>query len=214
VVTSEVKVDETDITNVREGNPANVTIDAIPGKIFKGHVTQVGELAILRSSGQAATTQATANTQEARDFKVVVTIDNPPADLRPGLSASAKIQTEQKKGILTIPIQALAVRTQKDLEEAQKEHGGNVTLAASKPAATADAQQKVDVQGVFVIRGKKAEFVPVLTGITGVTDIEITSGVKEGEEIVIGNYKALRTLRPGAAVKVDNSTPKREESAT
>jgi HlyD family secretion protein len=214
VVTSEVKVDETDITNVREGNPADVTIDAIPGKIFKGHVTQVGELAILRSSGQAATTQATANTQEARDFKVVVTIDNPPIDLRPGLSASAKIQTEQKKGILTIPIQALAVRTQKDLEEAQKEHGSNVTLAASKPSATADAQQKVDVQGVFVIRGKKAEFVPVQTGITGVTDIEITTGLKEGDEIVIGNYKALRTLRPGAAVKVDNSTPKREESAT
>jgi HlyD family secretion protein len=72
----------------------------------------------------------------------------------------------------------------------------------------------VDVQGVFVIRGKKADFVPVQTGITGVTDIEITSGVKEGEEIVIGNYKALRTLRPGAAVKVDNSAPKREESAT
>jgi HlyD family secretion protein len=214
VVTSEVKVDETDITNVREGNPADVTIDAIPGKVFKGHVTQVGELAILRSSGQAATTQATANTQEARDFKVVVTIDNPPTDLRPGLSASAKIQTEQKKGILTIPIQALAVRTQKDLEEARKEHGGSVTLAASKPAAMADAQQKVDVQGVFVIRGKKAEFVPVQTGITGVTDIEITSGVKEGDEIVIGNYKALRTLRPGAAVKVDNSAPKREESAT
>src|SRR5271163_2759802 len=214
VVTSEVKVDETDITNVREGQPAEVTIDAIPGKTFKGRVTQVGELAILRSSGQAATTQTTANTQEARDFKVVVTIDNPPADLRPGLSASAKIQTEQKKGILTIPIQALAVRTQKDLEEAQKLQGGNVTLAASKPAASAEAPQKVDVQGVFVIRGKKAEFVPVQTGITGVTDIEITSGLKEGDEIVIGNYKALRTLRPGAAVKVDNSTPKREESAT
>src|SRR6202522_1313416 len=212
VVTSEVKVDETDITNVREGNPADVAIDAIPAKVFKGHVTQVGELAILRSPGQAATTQATANTREARDFKVVVTIDDPPADLRPGLSASAKIQTEQKEGILTIPIQALAVRTQKDLQEAQKEQSGSVTLAASKPAATADAQQKVDVQGVFVIRGKKAEFAPVQTGITGVTDIEITSGVKEGEEIVIGNYKALRTLRPGAAVKVDNSAPKREET--
>ena len=72
----------------------------------------------------------------------------------------------------------------------------------------------MDVQGVFVIRGKKAEFVPVQTGITGVTDIEIVSGLKEGDEIVIGNYKALRTLRPGAAIKVDNSTPKREESAT
>src|SRR5271163_3216800 len=100
IVTAEVKVDETDITNVRQGDPANVTIDAIPGTTFKGHVSQVGELAILRSSGQAATTQTTANTQEARDFKVVVTVDNPPEALRPGLSATAKIQTAEKKNAL------------------------------------------------------------------------------------------------------------------
>src|ERR1700723_187408 len=153
IVTAEVKVDETDITNVREGQPAEVTIDAIPGKTFKGHVTQVGELAILRSSGQAATTQTTANTQEARDFKGGGTVDEPPEALRPGLSATAKIQTAHKKGVLTIPIQALAVRTKADIEEAEKAHGGNVTLAASKPEAIADGQQKVDVTGVFVIRG-------------------------------------------------------------
>src|SRR5580693_5196433 len=214
VVTAEVKVDETDITNVKSGDPADVTIDAIPGKTFKGHVSQVGELAILRSSGQAATTQTTANTQEARDFKAVVVVDNPPEALRPGLSATAKIQTAHKKGVLTIPIQALAVRTKADIEEAEKAHGGNVTLAASKPEAIADGQQKVDVTGVFVIRGKKAEFVPVQTGISGVTNIEITSGLKDDDEIVTGNYKALRTLRPGASIKVDNSAPKREESAT
>jgi HlyD family secretion protein len=213
VVTAEVKVDETDITNVRQGNPANVTIDAIPGKVFKGHVSQVGELAILRSSGQAATTQATANTQEARDFKVVVTVDNPPDALRPGLSASAKIETAQKKDVLTVPIQALAVRTQRDLDEAQKVQNGSVTLAAPKPAA-GDARVKTDVQGIFVIRGKKAEFIPVQTGISGVTDIEVTSGLKDGDEIVIGNYKALRTLRPGASIKVDNSLPKHDESSS
>src|SRR5580693_4858319 len=169
IVTAEVKVDETDITNVRQGDPANVTIDAIPGTTFKGHVSQVGDLAILRSSGQAATTQTTANTQEARDFKVVVTIDNPPDGLRPGLSASAKIETAQKKDVLTIPIQALAVRTQHDLDEAAKGANGNLTLAAPKPATGGDAVQKSEIQGVFVIRGKKAEFIPVQTGITGVT---------------------------------------------
>src|SRR5580698_2054048 len=209
VVTAEVKVDETDITNVRQGDPANVTIDAIPGTTFKGHVSQVGDLAILRSSGQAATTQTTANTQEARDFKVVVTIDNPPDGLRPGLSASAKIETAQKKDVLTVPIQALAVRTQSDLDEAQKEKNSSVTLAAPKPAG--DARVKKDVQGIFVIRGKKAEFIPVQTGISGVTDIEVTSGLKDGDEIVIGNYKALRTLRPGASIKVDNSAPKHDD---
>ncbi|HUJ31252.1 MAG TPA: efflux RND transporter periplasmic adaptor subunit [Candidatus Acidoferrum sp.] len=210
IVTSEVKVDETDITNVRTGDPADVTIDAVPGKTFKGHVTEVGELAILRSSGQAATTQTTANTQEARDFKVVVTLDNPPDSLRPGLSSTAKIQTAQRKGALTIPIQALAVRSQADLDEA-KEGKGNVTLAASKPLTSA---QKTDIQGVFVIRGKKAEFVPVQTGITGVTDIEITSGLKEGDQIVTGSYKILRSLRPGTTVKIDNSLPKHDESSS
>ena len=216
VVTAEVKVDETDITNVRENQPAEVTIDALPGKTFKGHVTQVGELAILRSSGQAATTQTTANTQEARDFKVVVTVDNPPEALRPGLSATAKIQTAEKKNALTIPIQALAVRTEKELEQAKPgKKGSDVTLAASKPSTAANGDsKKTDIQGVFVIHEKKAEFVPVQTGIAGVTDIEVTSGLKDGDEIVIGSYKALRTLRPGAAVKVDNSAPKREESAT
>ncbi len=214
VVGAEVKVDETDITNVRDGDAADVTIDALPGKLFKGRVTQVGDEAILRSSGLAATTQTTANTQEARDFKVVVTLDNPPDGLRPGLSASAKIQTAHKNGVLTIPIQALAVRTKADIEEAEKGHGGDVTLAASKPLATGESQQKIDVQGVFVVRGKKAEFVPVQTGITGVTDLEITSGLKDGDEIVIGSYKALRTLRPGASVKVDNSAPKHEDSVT
>jgi HlyD family secretion protein len=207
VVTAEVKVDETDITNVKDGDPADVTIDAIPGKTFKGHVSQVGELAILRSSGQAATTQTTANTQEARDFKVVVVVDNPPVALRPGLSASAKIQTAKKDGILTIPIQALAVRTQHDLDEAAKGANGNVTLAAPKPATGGDAVQKSEIQGVFVIRGKKAEFIPVQTGITGVTDIEITNGVKGGDEIVTGSYKALRTLKPGATIKVNNNAP-------
>lgn len=214
VVTSEVKVDETDITNVREGQPADVAIDAIPGKVFKGHVTQVGELAILRSTGQASTTQATANTQEARDFKVVVTLDHPPDGLRPGLSSTAKIQTAQKSNVLTIPIQALAVRTQKDIQEAEQgSRGSSVTLAADRSSAMPGAL-KADITGVFVIRNGKAQFVPVTTGITGVTDIEITSGLKEGDQIVIGSYKALRTLRPGAKIKVDNSAPKHDESAT
>jgi HlyD family secretion protein len=193
-----------------------VKIDAIPGKSFPGHVTEVGDQAILRSSG-LATTQTTANTQEARDFKVVVTLDHPPDDLRPGLSVTASIKTASKKNVLTIPIQALAMRTKKALEEAAKgsNGGSSVTLAASKvDSASGDkSADKSEVQGVFVLRGKKAEFVPVQTGISGVTDIEITSGLKDGDQIVTGSYKALRTLKPGAAVKVDNSEPKRDEQS-
>jgi HlyD family secretion protein len=212
VVTTEVKVDETDITSIRNGQSADVTIDAIPGTVFKGHVTEVGELAILRTSGQASMTEETANTQEARDFKVVITLDNPPDSLRPGLSATAKIQTAQKQNVLSIPIQALAERTQKELDEAKNGTSGNVTLAASTVEGGASA--KTDIQGVFVVRGGKAQFVPVKTGISGVTDIEIASGLHEGDVIVTGAYKALRTLKPGASIKVDNSTPKSDDSSS
>lgn len=212
VVTTEVKVDETDITSIRNGQSADVTIDAIPTTVFKGHVTEVGELAILRTSGQASMTEETANTQEARDFKVVITLDNPPESLRPGLSATAKIQTAQKQNVLSIPIQALAERTQKELDEAKNGTSGNVTLAASTSEGAASA--KTDIQGVFVVRGGKAQFVPVQTGISGVTDIEIASGIHEGDVIVTGSYKALRTLKPGASVKVDNSIPKTDDASS
>ena len=213
VVTSEVKVDETDIVNVKMGQDADVTIDAVPGKVFKGKVTEIGSQAILRSSG-LATTQSTTSTQEAKDFKVVITLDHPPDNLRPGLSTTAKIKTAERKAVIAVPIQALAVRTRKDLEEAAKQAKKNsesgVTLAAPPPSAPGDPK-KDEVQGVFLVRGKKAVFTPVETGITGVTDIEIKNGLKSGDEIVTGSYKALRTLKPEAAVKVDNSAPKKAE---
>jgi HlyD family secretion protein len=211
VVTSEVKVDETDIVNVRIGQDADVTIDAVPGKVFKGKVTEIGSQAVLRSSG-LATTQTTTSNQEAKDFKVVVTLANPPENVRPGLSTTAKIKTAEKKDVVAIPIQALAVRSRKDLEEAAKnaKKNGSVTLAAPPPAAAGDPK-KDEVQGVFVVNGKKAAFRPVETGISGITDIEITKGLQAGDEIVVGSYKALRTLKPEATVKIDNSAPKKTE---
>ena len=213
VVTAEVKVDETDIVNVRNGQYADVTIDAMPGQTFKGHVTEVGTQAVLRSSG-LATTQTTTGTQEAKDFKVVVTLDNPPVGLRPGLSTTAKIRTAERKNVLAIPIQALAVRTRKDLEEAAKQPGksnGSVTLAAAPPPPPGTDPKKQEIQGVFVVRERKAVFVPVETGISGVTDIEVTKGLQKDDEIITGSYKALRTLRPNTTVKVDNSVPKKAE---
>jgi HlyD family secretion protein len=213
IVTAEVKVDETDIVSVKIGQDADVTIDAVPGKIFKGKVTEIGSQAVLRTSG-LATTQSTTSNQEAKDFKVVVTLAEPPENLRPGLSTTAKIKTAERKNVLAIPIQALAVRTRKDLEEAAKNAkngtGSGVTLAAPPPAAPGDPK-KDEIQGVFVVNGKKAVFRPVETGITGVTDIEITKGLHQGDEIVVGSYKALRTLKPESGVKVDNSAPKKTE---
>jgi HlyD family secretion protein len=205
VITAEVKVDETDIVNVQMGQAAQVTIDAIPKKTFKAVVTQIGDNAIVRSTG-VSTSQQISTSQEAKDFKVVVTLQDPPDDLRPGLSATAKITTATRGSALTIPIQALTIRRQSDL--VPKDEKGAVQAAAP---AKDPAKDKEEIQGVFILRNHKAEFVPVDTGIAGTTDIEVMKGLKEGDEIVTGSYKVLRTLRPGSSVKVDNAAPKKEE---
>jgi HlyD family secretion protein len=214
LVTAEVKVDETDIVNVKFGQECDVTIDAAPGKVFKGKVTEVGTQAVLRTSG-LATSQTTTGTQEAKDFKVVIALLDPPENIRPGLSTTAKIKTAEKKAVLSIPMQALAVRTRKDLEDAQKEASKKgvtgVTLAAAKPADKGADPKKEEIQGVFVVEKGKAVFKPVHTGITGITEIEIIDGLKEGEDIVTGSYKALRTLKHGAPVKVDTKAPGAED---
>ena len=214
VITSEVRVDETDIVNVRLGQPAEVTIDAIPHKIFHGVVSEIGDNAIVRSTG-VATTQATATTEEAKDFKVVVTLTDPPGDLRPGLSSTAKITTASRSSVLSIPIQSLTVRNQADLDLASKDvkKGSNSVQAATSAPADA-SKQKEEIQGVFVVRNKKAEFVPVDTGISGTTDIEVLKGLKDGDEVITGSYKVLRTLKPGTTVKIDNSAPKKEEESS
>ncbi len=110
VITAEVKVDETDIVNIKIGQAAEVSVDALPGKTFKGHVTLVGDQALLRSTG-VATSQSTTGTEEAKDFKVVVTFDETAPELRPGLSTTAKITTAQKSNVLSLPIQALTTFT-------------------------------------------------------------------------------------------------------
>jgi len=218
VITAEVKVDETDIVNVHLGQPAEVTIDAIPKKVFHGTVSQIGDNAIVRSTGVATSQQTTAS-EEAKDFKVVVTLTDPPSDLRPGLSTTAKITTAARSSVLAIPIQALSVRTRAQLEQ-EKNTPGSVHAAAPSPKEAAsknndkDQDQKADIQGVFVIRSKKAEFVPVTTGIAGTSDIEVLDGLKDGDEVITGSYKVLRTLRSGSSVKIDNSVPKKDEAET
>ena len=202
VLTAEVKVDETDIVNVKLGQPADVTIDAFPGRVLKGHVTEVGDQALLRTTG-VATSQSTTGTEEAKDFKVVVTIDNPPSDLRPGLSCNAKITTANKPNVLTVPIQALVERDVNAEQTFFKNHG------KESEGGAAAATKTTDTQGVFLLvhdgNRLRVRFVPVTTGVVGSTDIEVLSGVKAGDEIVTGRYKILRTLKSGTAVKRDNS---------
>jgi HlyD family secretion protein len=208
VITAEVQMDETDIVSVKLGQPAEVSIDAMPKRTFKAFVTQIGDNAIVRSTG-VSTSQQTSASQEAKDFKVVVTLQDPPADLRPGLSATAKVTTATRGNALAIPIQAITVRQRADLE---KRADDKDSVQAAAPSTNASKNKdKEEIQGVFVLRNQKAEFVPVETGIAGTTDIEILKGLNEGDEIVTGSYKVLRTLRPGASVKVDNAAPKKDE---
>lgn len=200
IITAEVKVDESDIVNVQTGQPAEVTVDAFPNQKFKGVVTEIGRNAVLRSTG-VSTAQTTTSGQEAKDFKVVVALQNPPPNLLPGLSATARITTAKRSSVLSIPIQALTIRERGDLTPENKDKPDAV-----QASTTSGADQKQEIQGVFIIRNKKdAVFVPVTTGISGTTDIEVNSGLKQGDEIVTGSYKVLRTLRNGANVKVDNT---------
>ena len=177
----EVEVDETDVVGVRLGQTAEVKVDALAGQTLKGTVTEVGSSAL-----QNLTTAA----QESKDFKVVITLVDPPSSLKPGLSASADIITAEKKDSLAVPISALILK-----EKEEKDTG-----SSKKP---------VEEEGVFVMEGGRAKFYPVAKGITGDLLIEITSGLKEGQEVIVGPYSALRILKDAAPVKPEE---KKKES--
>jgi HlyD family secretion protein len=210
LITAEVKVDETDIVNVKIGQIAEITIDAIPNKTFTGHVTEIGDTAILRSTGVAAS-QSAISSQEAKDFKVVVAMDNPPTEVRPGLSCTAKITTATRKNAVTIPIQALTVRQKGDLEPKKTTTSGGAQ-AATKADPAAEKARKEELQGVFVVANGKATFRKVETGITGSTDIEVLSGLNEGDQIITGTYQVIRTIANDTQVKVDNKPAEQPKS--
>jgi HlyD family secretion protein len=207
VMEVEILVDETDIRNVRLGQEAEVRVDALEGLKIKGDVTEIGSSAIPRgTSAAAATGQSTASTaNQAKDFKVVVTLKDPPPTLRPGLNATADIVTARKPNVLAVPIQAVVVR-QLDKEGKVIEAG---TVQASEGEPTGPVEKGEEKDGVFVVNARQAHFRPVKTGIMGETEIEILDGLKEADEIVVGSYKTLRTLKHEAKVKVDDKKKER-----
>lgn len=178
VITAEVKVDETDIVNLKLGQQARIRVDALGDRVLTGHVSEIGNSALTRTTGAATGPQVT--TQEAKDFKVVVTLDSPPQELRPGLSCTAEIITATRQTVLTVPIQAITIRELPD-----------------------DLPAKKETEGVFVIRNGAAAFRPVQTGIVGTTDIELTGGLAEGDELVTGPYQVLRTLKDNTRIRIE-----------
>jgi len=199
----EILVDETDIRNVELGQPAEVRVDALEDVKLAGDVTEIGSSAIPR--GQTGTTapSATSTTaNQAKDFKVTVTLKNPPSSLRPGLNATADITTDTRSSVLAVPIQAVVVR---ELSKEGKvlESGTAPTGTNDEPAEPVTREKGEEKDGVFVVVEGKATFKPVETGIVGETDVEIVEGLSEGEEIVIGSYKTLRTLKNEARIKTE-----------
>jgi len=168
----EVEVDETDVVGLRLGQKADVKVDALPNQVLKGTVTEIGSSALEK---------AAAAQQESRDFQVKVTLDTPPKSLKPGLSASADIITAEKQGVPAIPISALVLRQKESNSPAMKE--------------------KEEEEGVYVVENGRAKLYPVTKGIMGGLLIEITSGLKEGQEIIVGPYNALRELKDGTLIK-------------
>jgi HlyD family secretion protein len=199
VITAELKVDETDIVNVKIGQEAKIKVDALGERELIGHVSEVGNSALTRT-GAAATTTA-GNNQEAKDFKVVVTLDNPPPELRPGLSATASIVTATRQSVLTVPIQALTIR--------EFDNDSKVDSAEKADNKDNKNKKKVEKEGVFTSKDGIAVFRQVKAGITGTTDLEIIEGLAENDEIVTGPYQVLRTLKENTRIKIEKPPEQR-----
>ncbi|HEX3112994.1 MAG TPA: efflux RND transporter periplasmic adaptor subunit [Candidatus Eisenbacteria bacterium] len=193
----EADVDETDVATVRIGQEATVKVDALPDTSLVGHVTQIANSPLI--SG--------AETQEQEtNFKVDVTIDNPPPILRPGMTADVEIRTARRDSVLAVPIQSVVIRTPDDLkppETGKKKRGGAHAETAEKTTPSGERPKQEEIRGVFVIVNGKAEFRRVKTGIASDTDFEVNGEIKPGEKVVIGPHKTLRSLKPGQRVKIE-----------
>ena len=199
----EVNVDETEISNVEVGQPVKVKVDALGEKEIAAVVFQKNPLAVSKSDTLGGLS-ARVNVQEAKEFKVTVELkeltDEIRNSLRPGMSATATITTEVKNNVVAVPLEAI-VEKAPDASPSPA-----ATIAGSVPAPPADQKPK-NLKGVYVIEGSKVRFIEVTTGITGEADIEVTSGVQAGMEIVRGPSRVLKTLKDGMSVKRQTKKP-------
>jgi HlyD family secretion protein len=196
-IETEVEVDETDIAQVELGQEAEISIDAYPDTTFKGRVTEIGHTA--RISGLGTQDQVT-------NFLVKVMLIDEVASIRPGMSASVDITTDSRSDVLNVPIQAVVMREEKSdtltSEEEEKEGAVASTDSGSVKGEKRGKKEKKEVEGVFLAVDGRAKFVQIATGIADQQNIEIVSGINDGDQVVTGSYKILRTLKDGDKVKV------------
>ncbi|MET0397223.1 MAG: efflux RND transporter periplasmic adaptor subunit [Longimicrobiaceae bacterium] len=205
VMEAKVKVDETEVPGITIGDSARVRIDAFPDRVFGGTVTR-----IANSSLQGATAgmgAAAGGEQQSVDFEVVITLDNPPEQLRPDLSATADIVTDTRRASLSVPIIALTVRDAqgKKLDSGDEDEGDD---AAPAKAETGRRRDEDGVEGVFVMHGDSVAFVPVQVGIAGDRYFEVKRGLRGGETVVAGSYQAIRELESGSRVRLPEAGDK------
>jgi HlyD family secretion protein len=212
IIQAEVEVDETNIPNVKLGQPAKITIDAIPDKTFKGHVSEIG------NSPLQSTTAGTTGTQ-ATTFKVEVILDEAVPEVRPGFTCTADITTATRQGVPAVPIPSVAVREltydangqvikePQDSKRRRRNSSGSVVDPVASAAELKPGETRKETEGVFVVRdkSKNVEFVPIKLGIAGDKYFEILTGLKRGDQVVTGPYNSVRNIADGDPVKVDNS---------
>jgi HlyD family secretion protein len=205
LIEAEVEVDETDIPDVQIGQPAKVTIDAMPGKTFNARVTEIGNSPIQTGTGQA---QSSA---QATNFKVVLTVEGEIPNVRPGFTCTAEITTATRDSAIAVPIQATTVREMVVDEKGAivREQGPTQDTRTKTAAGTLQASElkpgheRKEIEGVFLVRDGKAVFEAIKTGIAGEKYFEVVSGLKEGDSVITGPFSSVRELRDGAAVKVE-----------
>jgi HlyD family secretion protein len=212
VIQAEVEVDETNIPHVQLGQLAKITIDAIPDRTFKGHVTEIGNSPIQAAAGATAT--------QATNFKVVVVLDEPVPEVRPGFTATADITTATRKEVVAVPIPAVAVRELvydangqivKEPRTDKRRRSGVETVAAA--AELKPGQTRKEAEGVFLVRDGRAEFLPIKMGIAGDKYFEVLNGLKNGDQVITGPYNSVRTMADGDLVKVDNENKTGREAS-
>jgi HlyD family secretion protein len=210
IIQAEVEVDETNIPHVQLGQRAKISIDALPDRSFAGHVTEIGNSPI-----QTSTTPNTQSTgTQATNFKVVVVLDEPVPEVRPGFTCTADITTATRRNVVSVPIPAVAVRelvydangqVVREPRDDKRRRPNRVEPVASA-AELKPGQTRKETEGVFVTRNGRAEFVPIKMGIAGDKYFEVLSGLASGDQVITGPYNSVRGMTDGDLVKVDNGT--------
>jgi HlyD family secretion protein len=215
VLEAEVEVDETDIPTVSLGQKASVTIDAVPNRMFKGRVTEIG------NSPVQTTTQTQGQQQrQATTFRVVITLEEDVPDVRPGFTCTAEITTATRKGAVAVPIQALTVREllydpsgaivrEPPPERKRRLLGGNDTddkTTAPKPTEPPPGHTRRETEGVFVMKDGKAIYTPVKTGVAGEQYFEVLEGLAAGDQVITGPFASVREMSDGEAVRLEQTT--------